>query len=308
MRSCNWLANRGPKPRIRPGRHKTDRLRRFSASRACGLFLLAAFSSWTPIAPAQMQTNGQSEGPNLNVAGNEMQTRMELSNMDALGDKDEVAAFQAFSKQPEPAKKIQLGNKFLQRYPRSRLAERVDLGLMNAYQVQQDWKNMYRFADNALALKPDDVDALTTVSWTIPHLYNPNDADADQQLAKAETYAKRALDILAGMPKPVDMNDAQFTAAKAKRAIEAHSALGLVYFRRDDYDTSVKELEQSTKDNPTPDATDLFVLGIDLQDLKRYAEAADAFGRCSQILGGLQDQCKQNATSAKALANVTKAK
>jgi len=104
------------------------------------------------------------------------------------------------------------------------------------------------------------------------------------------------------------MNDAQFAASKAKRSVQAHSALGLVYFRREDYDNSAKELEQSTKENPTPDQTDLFVLGVDLQNLKRYGEAADAFRGCSQIAGVLQDQCKQNADLAKRQADVTKTK
>jgi tetratricopeptide (TPR) repeat protein len=249
----------------------------------------------------------QSAGPNLNVASNEMQTRMELSNMDALGDKDQVAAFQAFSRAQEPAKKIQLGNSFLQKYPKSPLAERVDAGLMNAYRSQQDWKNTYLFADHALALQPDDVDVLTTVGWTIPHVYSPDDPDADEELNKAETYAKHALEVLARMNRPPDMTEAQFAATKAKRSFQAHSALGLVYFRREDYDNSAKELEQATRGNPTPDATDLYVLGVDLENLKRHSEAAEAFRECSQMAGALQDQCKQGADSAKALAGVSKA-
>ena len=144
--------------------------------------------------------------------------------------------------------------------------------------------------------------------WTSPHVYNPSDPDADQELNKAETYAKHAIDVLAKLPKPPDMNDAQFAASKAKRTIQAHSALGLVYFRRDDYENSAKELGQSTKDNPTPDPTDLFVLGADFQNLSRFSEAADAFGACSQIAGSLQNQCKQNADATKRQADVSKPK
>jgi tetratricopeptide (TPR) repeat protein len=257
------------------------------------------------ISRAQMN---QSAGPNLGVAGNESQERMELSNMDALGDKDQVAAYQAFSKAQEPSQKIKLGNNFLKKYPKSPLAERVDAGLMNSYRAQQDWKNTYFFADSALALEPDDVDVLTTVAWTIPHVYSPDDTDADQKLDKAETYAKHALEVLAKIPKPADVNDSQFAAAKAKRAFQAHSALGLVYFRREDYDHSTKELELATKGNPIADQTDLFVLGADLQNLKHYSEAADAYHGCSQITGALQNQCKQNADFAKAQAEVTASK
>ncbi len=270
-------------------------------SGAVALFALAA------VCGARAQGN-QTAGPNLMVSGNEMAEREDLSNMDALGDKDEVAAFKAFQKESASAKKIQLGNNFLKKYPKSKLAERVDIGMMSAYDAQQDWKDTYLFADNALALKPDDVDALTTVSWTIPHVYDPNETDADQQLDKAEKYAKHAIEVLATMPKPPDMNNTQFEATKTKRLVQAHSALGLVYFRRDDYDKSIPELEQSTKGNPAPDATDLYVLGVDLQNLKRYSEAADAFGSCGAIAGPLQGQCKQSAVSAKALATVTQTK
>ncbi len=259
----------------------------------------------TRIARAQA---GQSAGPNLMVSGNEMAEREDLSNMDALGDKDEIAAFKAFQKEAAAAKRIQLGNNFLKKYPKSKLAERVDIGMMNAYDSQQDWNDTYRFADSALALKPDDVDALTTVSWTIPHVITPNDSDAEEQLDKAEKYAKHAIEVLATMAKPPDMNQSQFEATKAKRLSQAHSALGLVYFRRGDYDDSARELQVSTKDNPTPDATDLYVLGVDLQNLKRYSEAADAYGKCSAVAGPLQGQCKQSAASAKALASVTQTK
>ncbi len=275
------------------------------AGKPLGIICIAATSilAFASISSAQGNTS-----PNLNVAGNEMAERMELSNMDALGDKDEVAAYKAFSKEQEPAKKIQLGNKYLQKYPKGQLAEKVDSGLMNVYRGLQDWKNTYLFADNALALKPDDVDVLTTVAWTIPHVYTPSDADAEQELNKAETYAKHAIEVLAAIPKPADMNEAQFAAAKSKRSIQAHSALGLVYFRRNDYDNSEKELEQATKGNPNPDATDLYVLGADLQNLNRYGEAADAFAGCGQIAGALQTQCKQYADAAKRQADLSKPK
>ena len=171
------------------------------------------------------------------------------------------------SRSDDSAKKIQLGRQFLQKYPKSPLAERVDAGLVDVYRAQQDWKDTYLSADNALALQPDDVDVLTTVGWTIPHVYDPNDPDADQALDKATTYAQHAIEVLAKMPKPPNLTDAQFEASKTKRLLQAHSALGLVYFRREDYDNSVKELQQSTKNNPSPDQTDLFVLGVDLQNL-----------------------------------------
>jgi len=127
---------------------------------------------------------------------------------------------------------------------------------------------------------------------------NPNDPDAPDELAKAEKYAKQALEILAAMPKPSDMSEAQFTAAKSKRSSQAHSALGLVYFRQNNYDDSVKELQESLKGNPFQDQTAFYVLGVDLMKLNRFGEAADAFTGCSQLAGPLQAPCRQQTARA----------
>jgi tetratricopeptide (TPR) repeat protein len=265
----------------------------------------AATFVWASISRAQITDQNQM---GLGHTSGGLQDQLYVGTADLQAEKEQAGAYQAFLKESTPARKIQLGNDFLRSYPKSPLAERVDVGLMDVYLAEQDWKNSYRFADYALALQPDDVDVLATVGWTIPHVYTPSDPDADQELNKAERYAKHAIEVLAKIPKPRDMTDTQFAATKATRSFQAHSALGLVYFRREDYDSSAKELEQTTKDNPSPDPTDLFVLGADLQNLHRYSEAAEAFRGCSQIEGALQAPCKQGADSVKAQAAQSKIK
>jgi len=218
-------------------------------------------------------------------------------------DPKEEAAYKAFFDAGQDAdKRIQLGQDFLQKYPSSVYIEAVHAGLAQAYFTKQDWKNFYANADQALALKADDVDLLAMVGWVIPHTIVGNEADASEQFDKAETYEKRALQLIPGLPKPANVTDDQFTAAKTEKLSEAHSGLGLVYFRRQDYDNAVKELQLATKGNPSPDPTDFFVLGVSLQNLTHYDEAVDAFAHCGQIAGSLQDRCKQSADSAKKLA------
>ena len=264
--------------------------------RLCGRVALAAAFVFAPISRAQMGGNN----PTMMQNSNSMDQRLYVGTVDVQADREQGSAYENFLKEKDLAKKIRMGNTFLEKYPKSPLAERVDVGMMDVYRAQQNWKSVYQCADQALVLQPDDVDVLTTVGWTIPHVYNSDDPDADQELNKAETYAKHALEVMAKMPKPPDLTDAQFAAAKAKRTFQAHSALGLVYFRREDYGDSAKELELSTKGNPVQDATDLFVMGVDLQNLNRFSGAEDAFGECSQIAGPLQDECKQNAVTARA--------
>lgn len=215
-------------------------------------------------------------------------------------DPKEENAFKAFyNPKAELDKKIQLGQAFLRKYPKSPLAEAVDAGLVNAYVANQDWKNVYASADSALALKPDDVDVLTTLGWVIPHVYQADDPNGSAELDKAERCEKHAMEVMATMPKPVGVSDAEFVAVKELKSAQAHSALGLVYFRREDYANSAKELEAIMQGESKPDATDVYVLGLDLQKLQRYQEAADAFNRCAQLGGALEDTCKRNADLAK---------
>jgi tetratricopeptide (TPR) repeat protein len=216
-------------------------------------------------------------------------------------DPQEEAAYKAFfdAGPQAPDTRIQLGTDFVQKYPTSHYEESVYSGLVQAYYAKQDWKNFYAAADKALALNADDVGVLTIVGWVIPHVYNPDDPDAQKNLDKAESYEKHAIELLGAMPKPAGLTDDQFSQAKALGLSQAHSGLGLIYFRRQRLEDSVSELQQATQASASPDQTDYYVLGIDLQTLKRYPEAADAFNRCSQITGGLQDRCKQNADTAR---------
>ena len=265
--------------------------------------LLVVFAGFaiTVVSEAQMAAGGQQAGP-VQSGTDSMQTELHmLTDVQRQGiDRKEVNDYKAFYEQrDELEKKIQLGQAFLRKYPRSPLAEAVDAGLMNAYVAKQDWKNVYASADSALALKPDDVDVLTTVGWVIPHVYHPDDPDASGQLDKAETYEKHAIAVMTTMPKPPTLTDAQFAAVKTQKSAQAHSALGLVYFRREDFEDSAKELQQAMYGNPNPDSTDLYVLGMDLQNLKRYGDAVDAFSRCAQAPGALRDPCKENADVAK---------
>ncbi|MGA9883888.1 MAG: hypothetical protein WBQ34_09235 [Candidatus Acidiferrales bacterium] len=192
---------------------------------------------------------------------------------------------------------------FLDRYPKSAYVEAVDVGLTNAYLAKQDVKDFYATADRALALNPNEVDVLTTYGWVIPHDFDPTAPDAAQQLARAEGYEKRAIDLLGKMKKSDGETDEQFASSKAQELQQAHSAMGLICFRRGDYADSAQELQLSTQATSGVDETDLFVLGLDLHNMKRHADAASVFARCSQVAGPLQDRCKQSADQEKKLAS-----
>jgi hypothetical protein len=195
--------------------------------------------------------------------------------------------------------KIKLGDTFLVNYPASNHKEAVYNQLLHAYYAKQDWDNFYSTGDKVLAVDPDDVDALAMIGWVIPHVFHSSDPDAQLKLAKAETYEKHVLDMMATMPKPANLTDAQFATTKGAALEQAHSGLGLVYFREQKAADSVTELQQATTNSASPDPTDLYVLGVELMALNRPAEAVDAFGKCTAAPSALQDQCKQRGDAAK---------
>jgi tetratricopeptide (TPR) repeat protein len=268
------------------------------STRNPAIFLAAACLAFGAVAPSRAQaqdqpaaqpgTQGKNPAPGAPPQAPKINPKEEA----------DYKAFAAVAPS-DVAKKIQLGQQFLQNYPGTRYEESVENQLVDAYYTKQDWDNFYSLSDKVIEKDPDDVDALTVVGWVIPHLYNADDPNKDKKLSKAEAYEKHALELLANLQKPPNLTDQQFTEAKEQKTIEAHSGLGLVYFRQQDFDNATKELQQATVNNPMPDATDLYVLGASLQQSNRNPEAADAFNKCGQIPGVLQDRCKQSAATAK---------
>ncbi len=264
----------------------------------------AAIFGLVSLARAQMPGPGGSGGVTNQIgmgAGGGLGDSLAYGTQGDKQQRERYSAFQAILKEGDLKQRILKGREFLQRYPKSPFEEQVDWMLTESYRIQSDWTNEYHYADEALALNPKDVDVLATVAWTMAHLYQPNDAKGTEELAKAESNSKQALEVLAALPKPTGMTDEQFAAAKARRAAQAHSALGLVDFRRNDYENSAQELEQSPKDQ-----TDNYVLGIDYAHLSRPAEAAKAFHACSATAGALQEACTKNAATADAQAENAK--
>ena len=273
--------------------------------------LLPAAGLFFPAAAAAQQ--GSTSGPITNTLTQMDETQADNQIAEAylrqtLGDPREEAAYQAFRKAApqDPDKKIKLGNAFLAKYPSDRYSESVYEDLTEAYYDKKDLASFYTYSDKGLALFPDDVHLLALSGWVIPRIFTSTDPDGDKKLDKAESQSRHALDVLGKMQKPSGVSDQQFTAYKNQEAAEAHSGLGLTYFRQEKYDVSAKELQTAVAGEAKPDQTDLFVLGADYENLGQHKEAADAFSRCAQITGTMQDRCKQLADSVQKEASGAK--
>ena len=218
---------------------------------------------------------------------------------------EEEAAEKAFLAMPnsDTAKKIAAGEEFLQKYPESQYRSVIYSALTFDYLQNGNTDKAFDVGEKELALKPDDVQTLAVLSQTMPRAINANtpEAEKQKQLAKAEDYGKRALEITPTITKPEGVPEQNFNAAKNSTLAMAHSGLGLVYFRRGKFNDAIPELEQSVKidPNPTPDPVNLYVLGMASQKSSHFDEAVAAFTKCAAIAGKLQSVCKSGADEAK---------
>jgi tetratricopeptide (TPR) repeat protein len=272
---------------------------------AAAVFIVAGFLVGC-LLPVDCEAQGAPSGGPLNPTLKTMDDQQGMRSTSEeymrqeLGDPKEQAAYEAFHKASETDgdKKIHLGIAFLAKYQSDRYTAAVYEELSQVYYDRKDLPSFYTYSEKGLSLFPDDVHLLALSGWVIPRAFDPHEPDADKKLDKAEFYEKHALGVMITMPKPGGLTDDQFTQFKTGELAVAHSGLGLVYFRREQYDDSAKELETATQNEATPDPTDYFILGADLENLSRYKEAADAFSRCAQIPGTMQDNCKKYAADA----------
>ena len=217
---------------------------------------------------------------------------------------DEDGAFKAFEDTPEAdsAKKVDLGEAFVQKYPASRYLPVIYANLTMLYLKTNQVQKMEEIGDKAVKLTPTDVQTMAILAQTIPRaMNNTSGPDAVKELAKAEDYSKRAIEVTPTIAKPVNLTDEQFASAKNVTLAMAHSGLGLVYVRRGKYADAIPELDLSVKLDPSPDPVNYYLLGLANEKASHFADAATAFTKCAGIQGSMQATCTSKAAEAKKL-------
>jgi tetratricopeptide (TPR) repeat protein len=270
---------------------------------------LTAFAT-TAFAQSSSQSGQQNQGqpgqqPNANKDQKPADSGSSLAiptNQPPVNAEEDAAAkaFQAMPNTDLP-KKIAAGEDFLKKYPDSRYRSVIYSALVFDYIQTNNSDKAFEIGDKEVALKPDDVQTMAVLSQTMTRAMGANTPEPEKRLAKAETYAKRAIEITPTLPKPEGMPDQNFVAAKNETLTMAHSGLGLVYLRRGKFNDAIPELEQSLKidPNPAPDPVNLYLLGMANVKASHFDDAAIAFNKCAAIAGSLQNTCKNGADEAK---------
>src|SRR5258708_3410055 len=216
---------------------------------------------------------------------------------------EEDAAYKAFFAVPpnDSAKKIELGEAFIQKYPERRYKSPVYGALTFAYVQVGNMPKMQEIGEKEIALAPNDVSTLALLGQTLPRSMRGNASSPEnaQALAKAEKYSKQAIEIAPTLPKPENLTDEAFASAKNQALAMAHSGLGLVYVRRGKNAEAIPELEQAIKVDPNPDPVNYYLLGMANKATSHFDDAVAALNKCAAMGGPMEGTCKAQSEAAK---------
>jgi len=163
--------------------------------------------------------------------------------------------------------------RFAQAFPDSPYANQALGVAATSYLQAQNTPKMLEVANGLLAKDPNNVGMLLLLSD-----YYCDKAD---QLAKAETYAKKAISVLGTAPKPEGVADEQWDRQKNLQKGLALSSLGQVNIEKKDNAQAVENL----KADDGSYGRNQYRLGYALLNLKRTAEAKDAFTQAASVNG-----------------------
>jgi tetratricopeptide (TPR) repeat protein len=219
---------------------------------------------------------------------------------------EEDAAIKAYRDAPvtDVPKKLQMGEDFLTKYPQSRYRAEVLSWQVKGYLGTGQTDKMEAAGEKELALQPNDVQTMAILGSALPRAMG-NNMTAEQKekaLNQAEQFSKKALELVPTIPKPANVTDEQYIAAKNQVQAMAYSGLGLVAFRRGKFADAIPNLEQAVKYDPNPDPVNYFILGISNEKASHFDDAISAFTKCAAIQSSLAATCKSGIDEAKKLA------
>lgn len=205
----------------------------------------------------------------------------------------EYAFFQLLQREQDGSKRAQRLEQFVQSYPESPNQGQINFNFYLAYKMANNAAKAEEYGEKAIAADPNDLVTLNLVA--------DDYATRQTNLDKAETYAKKAVDLAAAMKQPEGLTPEQFKANQDSQAGLAHLTLGYVAFQRgskthkvapaiDEFKKSVDLLGA----NPALQGRALFYMGYAYEVLSppSHKGAIDALTRSVSLASPWQAQAQ----------------
>jgi len=202
----------------------------------------------------------------------------------------EVAAYNAITAEQDKQKRMHEINQFLPAFPGSKFAQPLTTLAIVTLQDMKDVAGLAAFGDKVLASSPSDIRLLTVLA----NAYADDPSGA--HLAKATTYARRAIELQSKQGAAADATSKTFAGL-------AHSVLGYALLRENKFQPAAVELKSATtmlKDSPSDLAAALYRLGFAYAKLERAADATKALNEAAQIDGPYQPMARDLLAKIKA--------
>ncbi len=218
---------------------------RMTALWTCALLVAGGLTTLLPVTAAAPARPAAQEAAQPNAGG---------EKKPAWKSRDEYDAFQKIMTATDPAAKINAAEAFLQKYPNSDFKDQAYLLEMQSYQQQNNAGKAMEAARNVLKSNPQDTTALAALnylSFAFPFVFNAKDANAEAELAEAESYGKQGLELLQKLQKPPNLPEEQFTEQVKQLRANFNGVLGFVALQKKDYPTALTELKAALEDAPS---------------------------------------------------------
>jgi tetratricopeptide (TPR) repeat protein len=243
----------------------------------------------------------QQQGQQGQQQGQQQQSQPPAQPAQPAVNPEEEADYKAFLAIPrnEMDKQVDAGEAFLKKWPESNAREFIYGRLATIAFSRGDADKAMAYCEKGLALNADNLDMLSIMANVVPRRSVPGTLGFEEKLAKAEQYSNRAIELIAALVKPESLSEEEFATAKNMKLSMCRSGLGVIFYHKGRFAESASELEQAVQIVAQPDPTDIFILAAAYENQKRFADAAGAYEKCSQITWSWQERCKQSAAQAK---------
>ena len=215
---------------------------------AFGMVLLMVLLFFPNAARAQLATEPQAESP------------------------EEYDAYLAVLATSTPRGVIDAVQEFERKWPRSAMSAHIYEMEMEAYRSLNDPVAAIRAGERALRAAPDNVADLAQLAYLIA-----DTSSEANQLSRAEGLARAEFESAQNLHLPRTFPPDRADQIQRKWASMAHSALGLVNYKRGNFEQAILEFEAAEDLSPSPDPALQYRLGSLYRVSGNVPKAIDEF-------------------------------
>jgi len=224
-----------------------------------------------------------------------------------LGQKDpqakspkEIEALQAIQKSTTPDDQLKAIENVLTNFADTEFKIFLLQSAMQIAEQKGDLAQITTYAERTLEADPKNAYAEVTLASEIASHTREFDLDKEEKLAKAEQYAKAALENVKNFPKQSSkITDEQWDKEKKNLTGQAYAAEGLIAVARKKYDDAVTQYKAALDASGAPDPNTTFRLGEAYLKAGKNDDAIAAFDKVL-AMPEASPQVKQYATTRKA--------